>query len=152
MAETIPDHIQRDSAVTEIAKRLAAADPPSPALINRALTLAETILDNEDRSQAVAALAEGLAAADPSNSALIDRALSVAETIPINNQRSTALARIRALTMSSMLDELSRWRLRPLAASIDLLGVFLGNSHDKAIAESIGHAVIDMAIEASALA
>ena len=44
-----------------------------------------------------------------------------------------------------MLDELSRWRLRSLGASIDLLNVFLGNSHDKTIAESIGLAVLDVA-------
>jgi hypothetical protein len=47
-----------------------------------------------------------------------------------------------------MLDELSRWRLRSLRGSIDLLTFFLGNSHDKAAAESIGLAVVDVAVEA----
>jgi hypothetical protein len=46
-----------------------------------------------------------------------------------------------------MLDELSRWRLRSLRGSIDLLTVFLGNSHDKTTAESIGLAVADVAVE-----
>ena len=57
------------------------------------------------------------------------------------------LARIHAMTMSGMLDELSRWRLRPLADSIDLLNVFLGMSHDKVIAKGIGLAVQNVARE-----
>ena len=49
-----------------------------------------------------------------------------------------------------MLDELSRWRLRPLRGSIDLLTVFLGNSDDETAAESIGLAVLEVAVETSA--
>jgi hypothetical protein len=46
-----------------------------------------------------------------------------------------------------MLDELSPWRLRSLGASINLLNMFLEHSHDKTIAESIGLAVRDVAVE-----
>ena len=48
-----------------------------------------------------------------------------------------------------MLDELSRWRHRPLDHSIDLLSVFLRNSHNKATAEMIGLAVLHVANEFS---
>ena len=51
-----------------------------------------------------------------------------------------------------MLDELSRWRLRPLRGSIDLLTVFLGNFDDETATESIGLAVLEVAVEASARA
>jgi hypothetical protein len=44
-----------------------------------------------------------------------------------------------------MLDQISRWRLRPLGTSIGLLTVFLGNSHDKTIAEIIGLGVLHVA-------
>jgi len=46
-----------------------------------------------------------------------------------------------------MLDELSRWRLQPLGPSIELLNVFLGDSHDKAITESVALGVLDVAKE-----
>ena len=49
-----------------------------------------------------------------------------------------------------MLDELSHRRLRSLGASINLLNMFLEHSHDKAIAESIGLAVRDVAVKFSA--
>ena len=49
-----------------------------------------------------------------------------------------------------MLDELSPWRLRSLGAAINLLNMFLEHSHDKTIAESIGLAVRDVAVEFSA--
>jgi len=53
-----------------------------------------------------------------------------------------------------MLDELSPWRLRSLGASINFLNMFLNmfleHSHDKTIAESIGLAVRDVAVEFSA--
>ena len=86
-----------------------------------------------------------LAATDPLNPVLIE-ALAVAG----ESQRSEAIARIHALTRTGMLDELSRWRLRSLPGSIDLLTVFLGNSDDETAAESIGLAVLEMAVEASA--
>ena len=121
-----------------------------PALIERAVAVAETIPDDQARGGALAAIAGRLAGADPADPALIERALAVAETIPDDRQRSEAVARIHALTRSGMLDELSRWRLRSLSTSIDLVNVFLGNSHDKTIAESIGLAVLDVAKEFSA--
>ena len=86
-----------------------------------------------------------LAATDPLNPVLIE-ALAVAG----ESQRSEAIARIHALTRTGMLDELSRWRLRSLPGSIDLLTVFLRNSDDETAAESIGLAVLEMAVEASA--
>ena len=46
-----------------------------------------------------------------------------------------------------MLDELSRRRLQPLGISIELLNVFLGNSHVKAITESVALGVLDVAKE-----
>ena len=42
---------------------------------------------------------------------------------------------------------MSRWGLQPLGNSIELLNVFLGNSHDKAIAESVAFGVLDVAEE-----
>ena len=48
-----------------------------------------------------------------------------------------------------MLDELSRWRLWSLRGSIELLTIFLGNSHDDATADSIGLAVLEVAVETS---
>jgi hypothetical protein len=88
-------------------------------------------------------IAEQLAAVDPSNPELINQALAIAS----ESRLSEALARIHALTKTGMLDELSRWRLRSLRSSIDLLTVFLGNSHDKTAAESIRLAVVDVAVE-----
>jgi hypothetical protein len=88
--------------------------------------VARTIFDDGQRYAALAAIAERLAAADPLNPALIDQARTVARTILDESQRSDALSRIHALTRTGMLDELSRWRLRPLRDSVDLLTVFLG--------------------------
>jgi len=48
-----------------------------------------------------------------------------------------------------MLGELSGWRLRSLGASIDLLNLFLGHSHDKPTIERIGLAVQDVVVEFS---
>jgi len=70
----------------------------------------------------------------------------VAGTIPDDRQRSEALARIHAMTRTSMLDELSRWRLQLLGASIDLLNLFLGHSHDKPIVE-VSLAALDVVVE-----
>jgi hypothetical protein len=112
--------------------------------------VAGTIIADDQRGQALAAIAQRLAAADPKDPALIERALAMAGTIPGDRQRSQAFARIHALTMSSMLDEFSRWRHRSLGASFDLLTVFLGHSHDKTIAEGVGLAVLDVAVEFSA--
>jgi hypothetical protein len=58
-------------------------------------------------------------------------------------------ARSAALTRTGMLDELSRWRLWSLRGSIELLTVFLGNSHDDTTADSIGLAVLEVAVETS---
>ena len=91
-------------------------------------------------------IAERLAAADPSNAALIDQALAIAAG---ESQRTEAPAKIHALTRTGMLDELSRWRLWSLGGSIELLTVFLGNSHDDTTAESIGLAVLQVAVETS---
>ncbi len=149
VARTIFDDWQRYGALAAIAGRIAAADPLNPALIDQALTVARTIAPFSGarwRGGALAAIAERIAAADPLNPALIDQALAVAG----ESQRSEALARIHALTRTGMLDELSRWRLRSLRASIDLLTVFLGNSDDETAAESIGLAVLEVAVEASA--
>ncbi len=96
-------------------------------------------------AQELAAVAGRLAAADPSNAALIDQALAIAG----ESQRTEAPARIHALTRTGMLDELSRWRLWSLRGSIELLTVFLGNSHDDTTAESIGLAVLEVAVETS---
>ena len=65
------------------------------------------------------------------------------------SQRTEAPARIHALTRTGMLDELSRWRLWSLRGSIELLTVFLGNSHDDTTADSIGLAVLEVAVETS---
>ena len=149
VARTIFDDWQRYGALGAIAKRLAAADPLNPALIDRALTIARTIAPISGyrwRSGALAAIAEQLATADPSNPTLLDQALAVAG----ESKSSEALARIHALTRTGMLDELSRWRLRPPRGSIDLLTVFLGNSDDEMAAESIGLAVLEVAVETSA--
>jgi hypothetical protein len=77
--------------------------------------------------------------------AVIDRALAIAG----ESQRTEAPARIHALTRTGMLDELSRWPLWSLRGSIELLTVFLGNSHDDTTAESIGLAVLAVAVETS---
>jgi hypothetical protein len=153
VARTIFDDWQRYGALAAIAERLAAADPLNPALIDQALTVARDIAPYSGgrwRGGALAAIAERLAAADPLNPALIDQAHTVARTILDESQRSEALARIHALTRTGMLDELSRWRLRPLRDSVDLLTVFLGNSDDETAAESIGLAVLEVAVETSA--
>jgi len=149
VAETIPDDLDYSSALAAIAQRLAVGDPSNTVLIGRALTVAETIPEWDWRAMALFAIAEQLVADDSQNLALIDQALAVAQTIPDDRIRSDALARIHALTRSGMLDEMSRWRLRSLATSIDLLTVFLGNCHDKTTAESIGLAVLHVAVEAS---
>ena len=44
MADTIPDW-HRGEALAAIAERLAAADPPNPALIDQARAVADTIPD-----------------------------------------------------------------------------------------------------------
>ena len=71
----------------------------------------------------------------------------MAGIIPDDQQRREAAAPIHALTRRGMPDELSRWRLQPLGNSIELLNVFLGKSHDKAIAESVALGVLDVAKE-----
>jgi len=76
---------------------------------------------------------------------VIDQALAIAG----ESQRTEAPARIHALTRTGMLDELSRWRLWSLRGSIELLTVFLGNSHDDTTADSIGLAVLEVAVETS---
>ena len=149
IAETIP-RISRGKAQVAIAGRLAAIASSNPAMLDQALTVARTIFDDWQRYGALAVIAERLAAADPLNPALIDQAHAVARTILDESQRSEALARIHALTRTGMLDELSHWRLRPLRDSVDLLTVFLGNSDDETAAESIGLAVLEVAVETSA--
>ena len=64
MAETIRNARDRNYALRTIAERLAAADPPNPALINQALALAEIIPDDQDRGWALAGIAKRLAGAD----------------------------------------------------------------------------------------
>lgn len=119
--------------------------------MRRALAAARTIPYDRERSWPLAAVAGQLAAADPARTAaLLDQALAAAETIPYDWARSEASARIHATTRSSMLDELSPRRLGSLGASINLLNMFPEHSHDKAIAESIGLAVGDVAVEFSA--
>jgi len=109
---------------------------------SEALTLTGTIPDDRERSRALAELAVQLAAAaEPGDPALFERAVAVARTIPSDQERSETLVRIHAMTRIGMLDELSRWRLRSLGASIDLLSLFLSHSHDELIVESISHAV-----------
>jgi NB-ARC domain len=155
VARTIFDDGQRYAALAAIAERLAAVDPLNPALIDQALTVARDIAPysgGRRRGGALAAIAERLAAADSLNPALVDQARTVARTILDESQRSEALSRIHALTRTGMLDELSRWRLRPLRDSVDLLTVFLGNSDDETAAESIGLAVLEVAVETSAQA
>jgi len=109
--------------------------------------VAETIPDGLERGQALAGIARRLAGAAAADPALIERLLrAAAEAFPLGDQeRSDAVARIHSLTRSGMLDELSRWRLRPLGASVALLGVFLENCHDRTITEMIGLAVLDTA-------
>ena len=75
---------------------------------------------------------------------MLERALTVAGIIPRTTRSG---APIHALTRRGMLDELSRRRLQPLGNSIELLNVFLGNSHDKAITESVALGVLDVAKE-----
>jgi hypothetical protein len=144
VAEDIPDGWERSGALASIAARLAAADPSDPTLIMQAAAVAVAVPDDQERSWALASIAGQLAAIDPSNPELIEQAVAVAETIPSDLQRNEAIARIHAMTRSSMLDELSHWRLRPLSASIDLLNVFLRNCHDKTIAGRIGLALLDV--------
>ena len=80
----------------------------------------------------------------PRDPALIERALAVAGAIFDDEERSDGAARIRALTSSGMLYELSRWRLRSLGASIDLINMFLSNCHDKKLIERISLTVLDV--------
>ena len=148
LARSIFDDWPRYGALAAVAGRLAAADPMNPALIDRALAIARSIAPVSGyrwRCGALAMIAERLAAADPSNAALIDQALAIAG----ESQRTEAPARIHALTRTGMLDELSRWRLWSLRGSIELLTVFLGNSHDDTTADSIGLAVLEVAVETS---
>ena len=49
-----------------------------------------------------------------------------------------------------MLDELSRWRLRPVGDSIDLVNIFLKNCNDNTTAERIGLAILEVVKESSA--
>jgi hypothetical protein len=134
--------------LARLAELLATIDPArAAALTDRALAVAGTIPEGWERSRALTDIAGRLAAADPIDPALIDRALKVAGTMPNESRRSEVSARIHALTEDGMLDELSRWRLLSLGASIDLLNVFLGNSRDKTIAERIGLAILDVAKE-----
>jgi hypothetical protein len=147
VAEAIPGDGQRGETLAHIAGRLADAGPKNPVLLKTAVAVAETIPGERERSAMLASIAGRLAAADPGDPALTERALAVARTIPDNQERSEAFARINPLTRSGMLNELARWRLRPLYASIGLLHVFLGNCHDKTIAEKIGLAVLDVAKE-----
>jgi NB-ARC domain-containing protein len=152
VARTLFDDGQRYAALAAIAKQLAATDPLNPALIDRALTITRSIAPYSgglSRGGALAAIAERLATADPSSPALLDQALTLARTILDESQRSETLAWIQALTKTGMLDELSRWRLRSLRDSVDLLTGFLGNSDNETAAESIGVAVLEVAVEAT---
>jgi hypothetical protein len=148
VAETIPDDKRRSEALASIAGQLADTDPAqTAALIDRALEVANAIPDDWWRGEALAGIVERLAGAATADPALIDRALAVAETIPGDGRRGQAVSRIHALTRNGTLDELSRWRLRSLGASVKLLDVFLNNCHDKATAERIGLAVLDVVEE-----
>ncbi len=149
LTRTIPENWKHGPVLAALAERLADADPEDPALFARALAIAGTISSEWRRSEALAVLAERLANADPNDLALLERALAAAGTIPDDRQRSEALARIHAMTGIGMLDELSRWRFRSFGASIDLLNLSLGHSHDKPIVESISLAVLDVVVEFS---
>ena len=147
VAETIPGDFGRGGALAAVAGRLAGAARGDQALIERAVAVAEAISDDQARGGALAAVAGRLAGAARGDPALIEQALAVTQTISDDRQRSEVAARIHALTRRGMLAELARWRLWPLSTSIDLVNVFLGNSHDKPIAESIGLAVLDASKE-----
>ena len=149
VAETIPNRWRRSCALDSVAKGLAGVDPVDPALFERAVAVAETIPHDERRCQALAHIVWRLADARPVDPALLERALAVANTIPDSWKPDQAVARIHALNRNGMLDELSRWRHRSLSQSIDLVSVFLRNSHDKATAEMIGLAVLHVANEFS---
>ena len=82
---------QRRRALAGIAVRLAAGDPPNPALIDQALAVAGTIPADEQRSEALAGIARQLAVVDPARAAaLIDEALAVAGTIPYDGSHALA--------------------------------------------------------------
>ena len=110
--------------------------------------MAGSIYNEQARSRALAIIAKQLAVADPSNPVLLHRALAAAEVIPDDGIRSSMILRIRVLNRDGMLDEMSRWRLRSLGASINLLALFLRYSHDETTAESIGLAVLQVAGQA----
>ena len=148
VARAIPDTYRRQSdALKLIAEELATAGPRDQTLVNQALDVVSIIPDHYRRSDALAFIAEGLAAADPLDQALITQAESIAGSIEDDPQRYDALARIGIMARGTILDELSRWRLRPLSHSINLLTVFLRYCPDAAAAEGIGRAVCDVAAE-----
>jgi NB-ARC domain/Trypsin-like peptidase domain len=93
VAVTIPDD-ERGETLADIAGELAGADPPVPALIDRALAVAGTIPEKWRRSGVLAGIAGRLAVIDPARAAaLIDQAVAVAGTVPAD-ERGTALAGI----------------------------------------------------------
>ena len=127
--------------MTRLRQSTRASGHRTPGRVQPAV---EVIPGDERRGEALAGIAGQLTGIDPAQAAaLIDRALAVAETIPGDGRRGRTVSRIHALTRSGMLDELSRWRLQSLGASVKRLDVFLGSCHDKAIAERIGLAILD---------
>ena len=150
VAQDINDEQVYFWALITISERLAVSDFSNPALFNRALAVAGSIYNEQARSTALAIIAKQLAVADPSNPVLLHRALAAAEVIPDDGIRSSMILRIRVLNRDGMLDEMSRWRLRSLGASINLLALFLRYSHDETTAESIGLAVLQVAGQAPA--
>ena len=149
-AERIADDQIYNGALAAIAERLAVADPADPTLFGRALAVADSIANGQARTGALAAVAERIAVMDPANPVLLDRAAAAAEMIRDDLVRSAVIPRIHALTREGMLDEMSRWRLRSLAASVDLLTVFVRHTKDEATAEGIGLAVLQVAAQTPA--
>ena len=83
LAQTIASDWQRSAALAAIAERLAATDPPDPALTDRALAVAGTIPDSSYRGPALAAIAQRLARTNPARAAAVfDQALTAAGTVP----------------------------------------------------------------------
>src|SRR5271166_3159555 len=96
IANSITDESSKTSALSDIAKGLAATDPGRAArLIADAERTAQSITSGSSKAKALAGLAKGLAAIDPDRAArLIADAELTAQSITIGSSKASALASI----------------------------------------------------------